>query len=135
MVNGYTNSSVQTDRDNSASQSGFVFCLNGGVVSWKISKQATVVDSTMEVEYIAACEAAKEAVWIQNFITGIGVVPSIADPIDLYCDNNGAIAHAKESRSHSKAKHILPPSHPILYIGGRGRDTHFKTLLKYSSII
>ena len=69
-----------------------MFCLNGGAVSWKGLKKETVADSTMEAEYIAACEAAKEVVWIQNFITGLGVVPSIADPIDLYCDNNGAIA-------------------------------------------
>ena len=33
VVNGYTDSSFQTNRDNSASQSGFVFCLNGSVVS------------------------------------------------------------------------------------------------------
>ncbi|KAL8149711.1 hypothetical protein AgCh_006649 [Apium graveolens] len=52
----------------------------------------------MEAEYIAASEAAKEAVWIRKFITGLGVVPSITDPVDLYCDNNGAIAQAKEPR-------------------------------------
>ena len=120
VVKGYTDSSFQTDRDNSASQSGFVFCLNGGAVSWKSSKQAIVADSTMEAEYIAACEAAKEAVWIRNFITGLGMVPSVADPIDLYCDNNGAIAQAKEPRSHSKAKHILRKYHLIREINGRG---------------
>lgn len=123
VVKGYTDSSFQTDKDDSISQSGFVFCLNGGAVSWKSSKQETVADSTMEAEYIAACEAAKEAVWIRNFITGLGVVPSIADPIDLYCDNNGAIAQAKEPRSHSKAKHILRRYHLIREINERG-DIH-----------
>ena len=44
VENGYTDSRFQTDRDNSASQYGFVFCLNGGVVSWKSSKQATIAD-------------------------------------------------------------------------------------------
>ena len=123
VVNGYTDSSFQTDKDNLASQSGFVFCLNGGAVSWKSSKEATVANSTMEAEYIAACEAAKEAVWIRNFITGLGVVPSIADSIDLYCDNNGAIAQAKEPRSHSRAKHILSKYHLIHEINGWG-DIH-----------
>ena len=123
VVRGYTDASFQTDRDDTVSQSGFVFCLNGGAVSWKSSKQETVADSTMEAEYIAASEAAKEAVWIRNFTTGLGVVPSIADPVDLYCDNNGAIAQAKEPRSHSKAKHILRRYHLLREINNRG-DIH-----------
>ena len=66
-----------------------MFCLNGGAISWKSSKQDTVGDSTTEVEYIVASEAAKEAVWIKKFITRLGVVPSILNPVDLFCDNNG----------------------------------------------
>ena len=77
-----------------------MFCLNGGAVSWISSKQDTVVDSTIEVEYIATSDIAKEAVWIKKFITRLEIVPSISDPVDLYCDNNGAIAQAKEPRSH-----------------------------------
>ncbi|KAL4364269.1 hypothetical protein GQ457_04G017460 [Hibiscus cannabinus] len=68
-IKGYTDASFQTDKDDSRSQSGFVFCLNGGVVSWKSSKQDTVADSTTEAEYIAASEATKEAVWRKKFIT------------------------------------------------------------------
>ena len=113
IVTGYTDASFQTDKDDFRSQSGFVFCLNGGAVSWKSSKQATVADSTTEAEYIAASEAAKEAVWIKKFITELGVVPSIADPLELYCDNNGAIAQAKEPRSHQRSKHILRRFHLI----------------------
>ena len=51
------------------------------------------------------------------------MVPSIADPVDLYCDNNGAIAQAKEPRSHSKAKHILRRYHLLREINNRG-DIH-----------
>jgi hypothetical protein len=61
----------------------------------------------MEAEYIAASEAAKEAVWIRKFVSKLGVVPSASSPMDLYCDNSGAIAQAKEPRSHQKSKHIL----------------------------
>jgi hypothetical protein len=52
-------------------------------VSWKCSKQDTVVDSTIEAEYIAASEAAREAVWIRNFISEIGVVPSVSSPMHV----------------------------------------------------
>ena len=69
-----------------------MFCLNGGTISWRSSKQDTVADSTTESEYIAASDAAKEVVWLKKFITGLDVFPSIATPVDLYCDNNRAIA-------------------------------------------
>ena len=62
FVNGYFDADFQTDIEDSKSQSGYVFCLNGGVVSWKSSKQDTITDSTTESEYIVASEAAKEAV-------------------------------------------------------------------------
>ena len=92
VVNGYTDASFQSDKDDFRSQSRYVFCLNGGAVSWKSSKQSTVADSTTEAEYIAASDAAKEVVWIKKFITYLEVVPSITNPVDVYCDNNGAIA-------------------------------------------
>ncbi|KAL4361053.1 hypothetical protein GQ457_04G019690 [Hibiscus cannabinus] len=114
-IKGYTDASFQTDKDDSRSQSGFVFCLNGGAVSWKSSKQDTVADSTTEAEYIAASEAAKEA-----FITSLGVIPSIVDVVDLYCDNNGAIVQANEPRSHQRSKHILRRFHLIREIIDRG---------------
>ena len=92
VVNGYTDASFQSDNDDFRSQSRYVFCLNGGAVSWKSSKQSTAADSTAEAEYIAASDAAKEAVWIKKFITNLEVVPSITNHVDVYCDNNGAIA-------------------------------------------
>ncbi|KAJ9556430.1 hypothetical protein OSB04_011044 [Centaurea solstitialis] len=95
-VKGYTDASFQTDRDDSCSQSGFVFLLNGRAVSWRSSKQSTIADSTTEAEYIAVNEAAKEAVWMKKFIGDLGVVPSIQDPIEIFCDNEGAVILAKE---------------------------------------
>ncbi|GJY47007.1 hypothetical protein Tco_0436070 [Tanacetum coccineum] len=66
-VTGYCNASWQTDKDDTCSQSRWVFLLNGGGVTWKSSKQDTVADSTCESEYIAACEASKEAIRMKNF--------------------------------------------------------------------
>ncbi|KAK9009129.1 hypothetical protein V6N11_080598 [Hibiscus sabdariffa] len=72
-IKGYTDASFQTDKDYSRSQSSLVFCLNGGTVSWKSSKQDTVADSTIEAEYVSASEATKEIVWIKKFISELGV--------------------------------------------------------------
>ena len=89
-------------------------------MSWKSSKQETVANSTTEAEYIAASNAAKEVVWIRKFIYDLGIVPSIVDPIELLCDNNGAIAQAKQPRSHQKFKHIQRRYHLIREIIERG---------------
>ena len=107
VVNGYTDASFQSDKDDFRSQLGYVFCLNGGAVSWKSSKKSTVADSTTEAD------AAKEAVWIKKFITDLDVVPSITNLVDVYWDNNGAIAQAKEPRSHQLSKHIIRRYHLI----------------------
>ena len=65
-----------------------------------------VADSTYEAEYIAASEAAKEGVWMKQFMTDLGVVPSVLNPMTLFCDNTGAIALAKEPRFHKRTRHI-----------------------------
>ena len=93
--------------------------MNGGEINWKSSKQETTSDSTTEAKYITAFEAAKEAVWIRKFIIELGVVSSIVDLIPLYCDNNGAIAQAKEIWSHLRSKHVLKRYHLIREIIGR----------------
>lgn len=58
-VKGYKSSSFQTDKDNSCSQSGWMFLLNGGVFTWKSLKPKTVEDSTCESKYVAASESTK----------------------------------------------------------------------------
>ncbi|KAL0434411.1 UNVERIFIED_CONTAM: hypothetical protein Slati_2775400 [Sesamum latifolium] len=44
---------------------------------------------------------------MKNYIQELHVVPSIAEPMVIFCDSNRAIAQAKELRSHHCSKHIL----------------------------
>ncbi|KAJ9552277.1 hypothetical protein OSB04_016322 [Centaurea solstitialis] len=119
-VIGYSDASFQTDRDDFRSQSGYVFTLNGGAISWKSSKQDTIADSTTEAEYIATSDAAKEVVWLRNFLSDLRVVASVSRPIDIFCDNSGAVVQAKEPREHHKSRHVLRKYHLIREIIGRG---------------
>ena len=112
-VTGYVDASFCTDPDDMKSQTGYVFVVNGGAVSWRSGKQPIVTQSTMESEYVAAADAANEAVWMRKFVIKLGVVPNAQDPLTLFCDNTGAIANMKEPRSHSTAKHILRRFHVI----------------------
>nr|GFD35695.1 hypothetical protein [Tanacetum cinerariifolium] len=70
-------------RDDTKSQTGYVFTLNGGTVVWKSSKQSTTAQHAAEAEYIVAAESAKEAVWIRKFVDELGVVPSNNYPIEM----------------------------------------------------
>ncbi|PKI59273.1 hypothetical protein CRG98_020353 [Punica granatum] len=116
----YVDDILLIDVDDKKSISGYIFTCNGGAVSCKSSKQETTTNFTTEAEYIAAFDTVKDAVWIRKFVTELGVVPSISLLVELYCDNTGAIAHAKEPRSHQKSKHIERRYHIIREIIRRG---------------
>ncbi|KAJ9547211.1 hypothetical protein OSB04_019754, partial [Centaurea solstitialis] len=45
---------------------------------------------------------------------------SYTRPVDIYCDNSGAVAQAKEPREHHKSRHVLRKFHLIREIIGRG---------------
>ena len=71
---GYTDSDFQSNLDWKKSTSGCVFTLRGGAINWRSVKQSCIADATMEVEYVAACETAKDAVWFKKFLSNLGVV-------------------------------------------------------------
>ena len=116
---GYTDSDFQSDIDSIKSTSGYVFTFGGGAISWRSVKQSSIADFTMEAEYIGASEAAKEAVWLKNFLLDLGVIPLAQSAIIFYCDNSGAVANAKEPMSHKRGKHIERKYHLIREIVSR----------------
>ncbi|GKD30880.1 hypothetical protein Tco_1241658, partial [Tanacetum coccineum] len=101
----YCDAGFETDRDDIKSQTGYVFVLNGGAVDWKSSKQSTTAMSATKAEYIAASEAAMEAVWIRKFISGLGIVPTINKPIKMFCENSVALLIDNEPGVQRGAKH------------------------------
>nr|GEZ30647.1 hypothetical protein [Tanacetum cinerariifolium] len=107
----YTDAGYLTDADDLKSQTEYVFILNGGAIDWKIAKQSIFATSSAEAEYIAAFDASKEAVWVRKFILGLGVVPTIEEPISMYYDNIGAIAISNESGITKGARHFRAKVH------------------------
>nr|GEX79494.1 hypothetical protein [Tanacetum cinerariifolium] len=69
----------------------------------KSSKQSTTTMSA--TEYIAASEAVMEVVWIRKFISGLGIVPTINDPIRMFYDNSAALHFANKPRVQRGARH------------------------------
>ncbi|GJS64055.1 retrotransposon protein, putative, ty1-copia subclass [Tanacetum coccineum] len=103
-VSCYTDAGYLTDADDLKSQTGYVFVLNGGVVDWKSAKQSIFATSSAEAEYIVA-------VWVKKFISGLGVVPTIEEPINMYCENTKAITIANESGITKGARHFRAKVH------------------------
>ncbi|WVZ67771.1 hypothetical protein U9M48_016810 [Paspalum notatum var. saurae] len=76
-------------------------------------KQSSVALSSMEIEYIAASEAAKESVWLREFLALLKVVESASLPVTIFCDNITAIKVSKDPKFYSKSKHIEGRYHYI----------------------
>nr|GEZ52219.1 retrovirus-related Pol polyprotein from transposon TNT 1-94 [Tanacetum cinerariifolium] len=72
---------------------------------WKNSKKSTIAMSATEAEYIADSKAAMKAVWIRKFISRLGVVPTINEPIRIFCDNSTALHFTNEPGVQRRAKH------------------------------
>nr|GFB43698.1 retrotransposon protein, putative, Ty1-copia subclass [Tanacetum cinerariifolium] len=106
-VTGFCDASWQCDKDDTKSQTGYVFVVNGGAVDWKSKKQTTIAMHLAQAEYLAASEATMEAVWIRKFVGDLGVMPSINKPINMYCDNSAAIIFANEPEIMKGARHFL----------------------------
>ncbi|KAE8654354.1 Retrovirus-related Pol polyprotein from transposon TNT 1-94 [Hibiscus syriacus] len=73
LVVGYVDSDYAGDLDNRRSTTGYVFTLGGGPICWKSTVQYVVALSTTEAEYMAAIEAAKEALWLTGLVKELGV--------------------------------------------------------------
>ena len=86
--------------------SGYVFLLAGGAVSWAARKQPTVSLSSVESEYIASCQAGKEAFWWRQLLSQFYYQPGELESTVIYADSQGSIALSKSEESHDRTKHI-----------------------------
>ena len=92
--------------DDQKSIGGFTFLLNSAAISWNSKKQATIVLSSTEAEYMALTQAAKEYIWLQQLLFDLGARKHVAAFSNIYIDNQGALALAKNPEFHARTKHI-----------------------------
>lgn len=84
---------------------GFIFLYGGSPISWKSKIQSCVATSSNEAEYMEGSEAAKEAVWLRRVCIEMGITKPDSPPIELYMDNEGAIA-LSSTEGTKRSKHI-----------------------------
>jgi hypothetical protein len=101
---GYTDSNWVGSALDRKITSGFCFSLGPAMTSWQSRKQSNISLSTAEVEYIVACSASCEAIWIQNLLTGLFDLDM--DATVIFCDNQSCIKMLENPVFHNKMKHI-----------------------------
>jgi hypothetical protein len=88
--------------EESKSQTGVIVTLGGQPINWYTRKQDIVTLSSSEAEYIAACEAAKDASWTRQLLQEFQMteIPTILT------DNESAYNLAKTQAFRRRSRHI-----------------------------
>jgi hypothetical protein len=107
---------------------GYAFKVAGGLVSWSSKAQAGIALSSTEAEYLAQVHAAKEAIWIDEFVGDI--FPEVSLPITIYADNQGAIDLTRITKHHARTKHIKRAQH---WVREAVRVSHGEVRFEYIS--
>jgi len=100
---GFTDANWGGDKNDRKSHTGYLFCLNGSPISWTSKKQSTVATSTMEAEYMALSDAAREAI---ARLQQLSELKFMIPPPLLLSDNQGALDIAENPTNFQRAKHI-----------------------------
>jgi hypothetical protein len=109
-ITAYCDSDFSGDVVDSKSTTGYVIKIGHCLVSWRTTKQKCISTSTVEAEYIAACTASKELIWVKRLVEEILGGKLKVKPT-LYIDNNGALCLANNDAMSEKTKHIRYTNH------------------------
>ena len=107
MVHGsraLSDSDFATDKDSRRSVTGFVVYFLGVPISWRSREMRSVVLSTTEAEYVSVSEVVKELRFIIQVLQSMEI--SVELPIQVQCDNVGAIWLANNQTTSDRTKHV-----------------------------
>ena len=71
-LQGFVDADLGGDVDSCKSTSGYIYTIGGTAVSWMSRLQKCVSLSTTEAEYVAIVEAAKEMIWLADYLEELG---------------------------------------------------------------
>jgi hypothetical protein len=73
-------------------------------VSWSSKKQTSVALSSTKVEYITRAHATKEAIWLRQLLSELGL--DMSSLTALHIDNQSAITITRNLEFHDRTKYI-----------------------------
>ena len=101
---GYTNLDWEGSVQDQKSTSGCYFSLGFVVISWFSTKQTSVALNLAKTEYIAACMATRESVWLRKLL--VGLFGHMLEPTEIHCDNQSCVQMAVNPIHHDQTKHV-----------------------------
>lgn len=108
---GYSDSSHNVDVDDGKSTTSHVFYLDESPITWYYQKQEIFALSSCEADFLAATEAAKQAIWLQELLSE--VIGKTCEKVTIRVDNKSAIALTENHVFHGRSKHIYRRFHFI----------------------
>ena len=81
------------------------------MISWFSKKQSCVALSIVEVEYVVACSASCEEVWLWKLLSDLFDLQM--DAACIHCDNQSCVNLSENLVFHDKSKHIEIKYHYI----------------------
>ena len=103
LIEVYSDASWGNDLETRRSTTGICVLFNGNVICWLSRRQATVARSSTEAEYMAVSDAAAEALWFKSMVKEVFEYDI---SVQIWCDNQSAIALSKNDTFHQRTKHI-----------------------------
>jgi hypothetical protein len=101
---GFTDADWVGNPTDRKSTSGGIFSIGSTTFSWYSKKQRSMALSLAEAEYMAASQAACEAIWMRKIL--VGLFGSHLEPTLIYCDNQSCIKLSINHVFHDISKHI-----------------------------
>lgn len=101
---GFTDSDWAGDSIDRKSTSGYLLSLGSGPICWSSKKQAAIALSSAEAEYRGVVNITIQALWLQYFLTELGV--QFHQPIVIWCDNQSTLKFCKDPVQRQRTKHI-----------------------------
>ena len=116
---GFSDSDFGGNVDSRKSTTGVIFFLVCSPITWQSTKHKVVAQSSCEAEYIAAANAACQALWLSRVLGKLqGIDPSAPK---LKVDNRSAIALIKNPVLSGQSKHIEVKYHLVRESAEQGR--------------
>jgi hypothetical protein len=101
---GFTDFDWAGDSIDRKSTSSYSLSLGSEPICWSSKKKASISLSLAEAEYRGVVNIAIQAMWLQHFLTELGI--QFHWPIIIWCDNQSTLKFCRDPVQRQQTKHI-----------------------------